>query len=703
MKTISKCLVGGFLGLVLCSNAYAGILIQDDFEDGIIDTTKWIYGGHDVIESQGIIDLQRNVTDGGGWLKTVQFPPVDNIQIKVRHYMHAGGSNYYPTFLIETIDGSGFMYIEYQKSSYSGNYCYNSVNYNKIVVKDAGPFGSNCFLVSDVSASDYYDKWITSYLTYDAISGEISVDIGNDGILEVAGTVPIERRSAINRLFISSSGWYTGHYHKIDWIEITSIPANTDPISDAGPDQAIIQIGTTVQLEGTQSWDPEGDPITYNWTIVTKPAGSSAALSDQTSPTPTFQADIHGEYVIELVVSDGSTSSASDQVIVTFDNAVPVANAGSNQSVVQGDQVCFDGNGSMDDNGDFLFFRWSLDTPNGSTASLDDPSAKIPCLTTDLPGSYEATLIVNDGWVDSPPSSASAYATSYQDATTATLQESIETVNNIPLDDLKNKNMQNSLTNKVNAALELIEQGAYSEALDKLQNDLLGKTDGCATSGSPDKNDWIEDCTSQGQVYPLLIEAIDHVKSLRVSELVDLTSRTQIGEQLANYIEYFETNNLFNLLPLTGAYGSTDAGWVEKQTMEGNSLLCEFAEVSIDLDSEVANDIELTSTLIHEITHYRDAVVASQNSPYELNAGDTEIRAHANEYIYFLEAISNSDYSFELYNALDLVQRTAMETCWRYTMGIATKEEAINSLLAGNRYSQEYIDNTLSFICVAPY
>ena len=291
-------------------------------------------------------------------------------------------------------------------------------------------------------------------------------------------------------------------------------PENTPPFADAGPDQAIIQVGSTVQLDGTQSWDPEGDTINYNWFIVSKPEGSAAELSDSTAPNPTFLADVHRDYTIELIVSDGSSSSTADQVIVTFNNTVPVANAGSNQSVVQGDQVCFDGNGSIDDNGDILSFDWSLIAPNGSTASLDDPSAEITCLTTDLPGTYEATLVVNDGWVDSPPSIASAYAASYQDETTMTLQETITTINDIPLGDLKNKNMQKTLTNKVNAALELIEQGAYAEALDKLQNDLLGKTDGCATSGSPDKNDWIEDCTSQGQIYPLIMEGIEYVTEL---------------------------------------------------------------------------------------------------------------------------------------------------------------------------------------------
>jgi hypothetical protein len=74
--------------------------------------------------------------------------------------------------------------------------------------------------------------------------------------------------------------------------------------------------------------------------------------------------------------------------------------------------------------------------------------------------------------------------------------------------------MANTLTNKINAAIQMIDQGLYQDALDKLTNDILGKTDGCAITGAPDKNDWITNCTSQGQVYPLIIEAINLLRLL---------------------------------------------------------------------------------------------------------------------------------------------------------------------------------------------
>ena len=70
------------------------------------------------------------------------------------------------------------------------------------------------------------------------------------------------------------------------------------------------------------------------------------------------------------------------------------------------------------------------------------------------------------------------------------------------------------MTNKLNAVLGLIEQGQYQDALDKLINDLLKKTDGCEVSGSPDKNDWVRDCEAQQQFYALIQEAIALLTSL---------------------------------------------------------------------------------------------------------------------------------------------------------------------------------------------
>ncbi|MHC4692790.1 MAG: hypothetical protein ACYS67_08610, partial [Planctomycetota bacterium] len=79
---------------------------------------------------------------------------------------------------------------------------------------------------------------------------------------------------------------------------------------------------------------------------------------------------------------------------------------------------------------------------------------------------------------------------------------------------LKNENMKNTLLNKIDEVLGMIDEGLYSDALDKLEYDILAKMNGCGETGGPDKNDWIIACEQQNVVFPLVIETIEYVKSL---------------------------------------------------------------------------------------------------------------------------------------------------------------------------------------------
>ena len=99
---------------------------------------------------------------------------------------------------------------------------------------------------------------------------------------------------------------------------------STSPIADGGNDQSV-QIGDVVQLDGSASYDPDGDIISsFTWSLISLPSGSDTILSDTTLINPTFVADIAGEYIIELVVSDGTNNSAPDEITIT---AKPITNA----------------------------------------------------------------------------------------------------------------------------------------------------------------------------------------------------------------------------------------------------------------------------------------------------------------------------------------------------------------------------------------
>ena len=101
----------------------------------------------------------------------------------------------------------------------------------------------------------------------------------------------------------------------LPWINSIISGVNQSPTAEAGTNQSVVT-GSLVQLDGSGSSDPEGDGLTYDWTL-TVPSGSRAVLSDPTAVSPTFTADVDGSYVATLVVNDGQNNSAPDVVTIT--------------------------------------------------------------------------------------------------------------------------------------------------------------------------------------------------------------------------------------------------------------------------------------------------------------------------------------------------------------------------------------------------
>ena len=93
--------------------------------------------------------------------------------------------------------------------------------------------------------------------------------------------------------------------------------AATKRAQHAGPDQSGKALGSLVTLDGSASFDANGDPLTYSWSLTTKPAGSAAVLANPASVSPTFTTDLAGTYVVQLIVNDGTLSSAPNTVNIS--------------------------------------------------------------------------------------------------------------------------------------------------------------------------------------------------------------------------------------------------------------------------------------------------------------------------------------------------------------------------------------------------
>ena len=166
--------------------------------------------------------------------------------------------------------------------------------------------------------------------------------------------------------------------------------------------------------------------------------------------------------------------------------------------------------------------------PPNSIATFANNTAVQATFVPDQPGTYVVQLIVSDGFVNSDPSTVSIQAScsiataaacfqpcGCSDDTLLTLvRDEITLIDSLGPLVFKNSNLQKSLINKLQAVMSAIQSDDYQDAASKLQNDVMGKTDGCTVSGAPDKNDWIITCDAQQEVYEKLLKMISRIKEL---------------------------------------------------------------------------------------------------------------------------------------------------------------------------------------------
>jgi RHS repeat-associated protein len=188
-------------------------------------------------------------------------------------------------------------------------------------------------------------------------------------------------------------------------VTITATALDAAPIADAGKDRSVLT-GSLVTLDGSKSRDPDAEPITYSWFFTSVPSGSSAMLSGATTIAPTFVPDQNGDYLIRLIVNDGTLDSEAATVLIraAAPNPAPNAVVGSDQNVNQTDTVTLDSTGSMAPNGDQIAYSWqTISIPNGSQAVLSNITATNPTFVADQAGSYVFRLKVSDGVINSLP------------------------------------------------------------------------------------------------------------------------------------------------------------------------------------------------------------------------------------------------------------------------------------------------------------
>lgn len=176
-------------------------------------------------------------------------------------------------------------------------------------------------------------------------------------------------------------------------------PTNQAPIANAGADIVVDVNSGPVALDGFASSDPEGRPITFQWTASTTQGRGSVTLKGEKTATPTFDPATPGSYEFVLSVSDGETT-ATDTVVAKV-NGPPAANAGTDARVNVGtQQVALDAATSSDPNDDSLSFSWEIVAPvdhGNSVLTAPNQSATALVLDPAISGPYTLRVTTGDG------------------------------------------------------------------------------------------------------------------------------------------------------------------------------------------------------------------------------------------------------------------------------------------------------------------
>ena len=93
----------------------------------------------------------------------------------------------------------------------------------------------------------------------------------------------------------------------------TTLMISTDNVAPVALIQArgLPGAGSPLVLDGTRSYDVDGDALTYAWSVVSAPAGHAASFDKADQPISTFSFDLAGLYAVQLSVQDTSGASAS--------------------------------------------------------------------------------------------------------------------------------------------------------------------------------------------------------------------------------------------------------------------------------------------------------------------------------------------------------------------------------------------------------
>jgi len=215
-----------------------------------------------------------------------------------------------------------------------------------------------------------------------------------------------------------------------DYLTIQVDSGNLTPVANAGESIVLSPCAPSeVILDGSASYDPEGQPLNFQWeftSVPTSSAVSDALMVGRYTANPRFNWDVPGIYTLRVTADDGENTSPPDYVAIqatpSEPNQPPIADGGGHV-IIDADAACsgpawnnpggscapcsprtvqLDATASSDPDSDPLSFHWDLRSGNASLLGVDSDALEVslPELVVNYGGfssaSFEVGLTVYD-------------------------------------------------------------------------------------------------------------------------------------------------------------------------------------------------------------------------------------------------------------------------------------------------------------------
>lgn len=176
-------------------------------------------------------------------------------------------------------------------------------------------------------------------------------------------------------------------------VTVDTTTENTAPTAVASANATSVDEGEAITVDGTDSTDAEdGTPASHAWADHCGGSFADAAAATTTWTAPSV--DEQTVCTITLTVTDSGGLQDTDSVQVTVDdvpvNEPPAADAGTDQTVDEGDTVTLDGSGSSDDQG---IATWDWTQESGPAVTLSGADSAQATFTAPEVEEAGATLV----------------------------------------------------------------------------------------------------------------------------------------------------------------------------------------------------------------------------------------------------------------------------------------------------------------------